>query len=253
MARSSAASPPPRPKAATISRVKPKTSLACSSPLPSTQPISWSAGTSHVLEDHLGRVGGADAVLDLLLAHLEPGGAALHHEEAGAARRLGQDGVQVGDRAVGDELLGAVQAVGRDRFALHDRLGHGLERGHVAARLGLGDPVGHDQPLLGHAPQPPLPLLLGGAHAQRIAAQGDGQKGGGHPQIELGHLLADPVDVPGPAAHAAAVLGEEDQVQPHLGPEHGADHLLGEDVLVVPLQALLRRELIPPQALQRIQ
>ena len=43
-----------------------------------------------------------------------PGGAALDDEEARPVGGLGQDGVEVGDAAVGDELLGAVEAVAGD-------------------------------------------------------------------------------------------------------------------------------------------
>ena len=72
------------------------------------------AGDPHVVEHDLGGVRGADAHLRVLLA-LRQAGRAGRHDEAGltAALQLGIDGgdhhVDVGDAAVGDPRLGAVE------------------------------------------------------------------------------------------------------------------------------------------------
>ena len=83
-------------------------------------------------------------MLVLGLAGRQALGAALDDEEGRAAGRLRQDGVEVGDAAVADELLAAVEAVADRRAVLVDRRGRGLERGQVAARLGLGHAVGDE-------------------------------------------------------------------------------------------------------------
>ena len=67
-----------------------------------------------VLEHDLGGVRGADADLRLLLALAQARGALLDHERGLAAvaelgRDVGDDDVDVGDPAVGDEDLGAVE------------------------------------------------------------------------------------------------------------------------------------------------
>ena len=72
------------------------------------------AGHPHVVEDHLGGVRGADAHLLELLALAEPRGLR-RHDEAGLAPRpegrvdRGHHHVDVGDAAVGDPRLGAVE------------------------------------------------------------------------------------------------------------------------------------------------
>ncbi len=144
-----------------------------------------------VVEDDLGRVRGADAELGLLLALAQAGGVLADDEgglAAGAERRVdgGDDDVDVGDAAVGDEDLGAVEdplvavALRRRLQALHVgaglRLGHrvGAELDLVAAAEALGDPLGD---LLGRA---------GGGDARGgEAGAGDRQGDAGAAPVEL--------------------------------------------------------------------
>ena len=149
-----------------------RSSLRSSFSLP---PSRFSIGNAHVLEDHLGGLRCADADLVLLLALREPG-RVLGDDEGGlaAVAQVGVDGghdhVHVGDAAVGDEDLGAVE---HPLVGLLVELGGGAQRLDVGAGAGLGDGVGAQLDLvalaeaLGH----PLADLLGGA--------GRGDAGGG--------------------------------------------------------------------------
>ena len=99
-------------------------------------------GHAAVLEDDVGGPGGADAHLLPDGAHGEAGRALLDGEGAEAAPLLalvlgGEDDVDVGDAAVGDEALGAVENV---VVAVAD--GGGGDVGDVGAGLRLGEAVG---------------------------------------------------------------------------------------------------------------
>ena len=113
----------------------------------SIPPSRFSSGDAAVLEDHLGGVRGADAELRLLLALLDAR-RPLPDDERGlpAVAELGVDGgdddVDVGDAAVGDEDLGPVEhplvAVALRRRAEALDVGAGLRLGHrVGAELDL--------------------------------------------------------------------------------------------------------------------
>ena len=124
------------------------------------------AGHAHVVEDHLGGVRGADAVLAELLALGEAFGAG-RDDEAGLAAGAefgvdgGHDDVDVGDAAVGDPGLGAVE----DPFVVGLVVdGAGADRADVAARVGFGDAEGAQLDVVGgaeHLRGPFQDLLLG--------------------------------------------------------------------------------------------
>jgi hypothetical protein len=102
------------------------------------------AGYAHIVENHLGRVRGADAVLGVLLALRQPLGAG-RNDEAGlaAALQLGidrsNDDVDVGDAAVGDPRLGAVEHPLVGRLVVH---GPGAQAADIAAGVGLAHAEG---------------------------------------------------------------------------------------------------------------
>ena len=126
---------------------------------------------AHVVQHHLGGVRGADADLVLLLA-LRVALAVLLDDERGLAAVAelgvhgGHDHGHVGDAAVGDEDLGAVQDPLVRGLV---ELGGGAQRLDVGAGAGLGHRVGAELDLvavavaLGH----PAGGLLGGARRRR--------------------------------------------------------------------------------------
>ena len=136
-----------------------------------------------VLQDHLGGVAGADADLGLLVALAQARGLGADHERGLAAvAELGVDGgddhVHVGDAAVGDEDLGAVQ----DPLVAVE-LGGGAQALDVGARLRLGHGVGAELDLIvgAEALRDPAGDLLGrarggeagGREARAVDRQGD--------------------------------------------------------------------------------
>jgi hypothetical protein len=179
-------------------------------------------------------------VLVLVLARLQTLGARFHGEEAGSVRRLGQDGIELRHTAVGDELLGAVDAIAGDvALVVGDPIGNRLQRRHVGTRGRLGHAVGHDQALAGDAAQPVLLLFVGAAHDDRIGAQGDGQESRGHAQVDGRHLFRDPADIHGAAAQAAHALRQEDQMQAHVRRQQFAYEVHGKFIIMVKLQEFL--------------
>ncbi len=150
-------------------------------------------------------------------------------KKLGPAGSLRQDRVELRHAAVGDELLGAVEAIVRDRARrVAHRLGARLEGRHVAAGRRFGHPVGDDHPLAGDARQPARLLLRRAAHDDRIGAEADRQERRGHAQIDARHLLRDETDIARAAAESAHRLRQEEQVEPHVGRKQGADELLRE-------------------------
>jgi hypothetical protein len=109
----------------------------------------------------------------------------------------------------------------------------GLERGEIAARIGLGRPVGVANALLRDLGQPPALLLRRAPDEYRAAAEEGGQDAGGDAGVEPGHLLAHPVDIEGAAAHPAVLLGNEQKLDPQLVAAHAADDVLRADIVVV--------------------
>jgi len=227
MARSSAAQPPPRPKAATIRRVKPKTAA--------DQAVGRDLDA---VEVHRRGVAGADAVLVLGLAVREAGRAGVDHEPGGASRSLGEHGVEIGEAAVRDPLLAAGDPVAADAAVGLDALGARAQGAEVAARLGLGRGVGHQQTPFGDGAEEAPLLLLGAAEVDRIAAQEGREHAGGDAQIDARHRLADPVDVEGAAPHAAVGLRDEEQLDAELAAAHGAHRLERKLVVAVELEQL---------------
>ena len=192
-------------------------------------------------------------MLDLVLAGREARRLALDDEEGRAVRGLGQDRVEVGDRAVGDELLDPVEPVVRDAAVrVGDPLGLRLEALHVGAGLGFGDAVGDDQSLVGDSRNPVRLLIVGAADSDRVGAERDGQHRRRQTQVDLRELAREAVDVLGAAAHPVVLCRQEDKVEPHAGPQHRPNDCLGADVLFVPLQPLVERSFAFGEFLERL-
>jgi hypothetical protein len=207
----------------------------------------------HAGERDLGRVAGADAVLVLGPAVGEARRALLDHEPRRAAGRPGEHAVEVGEAAVADPLLVAVEPVADDRAALDQAGGRGAQRRQIAAGLGLGGGVGHEQALRGDAGEPALPLLLGAAEADGIAAQQGGEDAGGDPEIDARQGLADLVDVEGPTAHAAVLFGDEEELDAQILAAHPADEVVGELVSGVEVEDLRVGEVFAGEVLDRLE
>jgi hypothetical protein len=175
-------------------------------------------------------------VLLLGRPHFETGRVPLHHEERRAARGSGEHGVDLRHAAVGDELFGTGEPVPTHTVTVRDRHGLGLQARHVGAGLGLGDPVGHDQPFLADPAEPVPPLLLGATDDDRVDPERDGEKRGGHTQVDPRHLLGYAEQVAAAAAESAHLLGEEQQMKTELRPEHFVHQLEREPVLLVERQ-----------------
>jgi hypothetical protein len=95
------------------------------------------------------------------LGDLQPRRAGLDHEGREAARTrcfagAGEDDVEVGDAAVGDPGLLAVQ-----HRSAPSRVGTRAWPRHVGAGVGLGQGEGRDRLAAGHARQPARTLLAG--------------------------------------------------------------------------------------------
>ena len=166
----------------------------------------------------------------------EPLGAAVKDEPGRPARGTGQDRVLVGDAAVADPLLAAVQPVSGDRPAVQHGSRGCLQRGEVAARVGLRRTVGVQDAAFGDLGEPLALLLWRGADEYRVAAEEGGEHAGGDPHVEPGHLLADPVDVDRAAAHPAVFLGDEQQLDAQLVAAHAPDQVNGALIVVVELE-----------------
>ena len=102
-----------------------------------------------LVEEQRRGVAQPDPVLVLVLAVREALGAGVDHEPARPAGSEGEDGVEVGDAAVADPLLGAGDPVAGHGPVVADRLCGRLQRSEIAARLGLRGAVGEQDSLLG--------------------------------------------------------------------------------------------------------
>ena len=142
--------------------------------------------------------------LDSFLPWLRPGRVLADDEgglAAGAERRVdgGDDDVDVGDAAVGDEDLGAVEDP-----LVAVALGGRLQALHVGAGLRLGDRVGAELDLLAAAEAlgNPLADLLGGA------GRGDARRGEAGAGDRQGDAGAAPVELLGrDHLHLALLVG----------------------------------------------
>ena len=170
-------------------------------------------GHADVLEDDLRGVGGADAELVLLLSDADPRRLAIYHEPHDALVLeflvcRGENRVIVGDTAVRDELLGAVEDV---RIAVK-LCRHGERRG-VRSRARLGEAEGPQAALVQDVEETPL-LVVVAADDDRICAEHTtGQyrrsdTGVSSCKLFADHGLADEVD-PGPAEFLGHADGEK--------------------------------------------
>ena len=180
-------------------------------------------GHDDAVEHH--RAGGAalDAHLVLLGADGQPGRLALNQEGGDAAvLQLGVEREQVGEARVGDELLGAVQAVA----AVRQPGRGGAHRAGVGAGAGLGERVGADRGARRQSGQIPGALLLGAEEDQGQGADpgvgevGDGERVGGGQRLADDHR-GDRVEA-GPAMglghlHAHVAVGAEGREQLAVG------------------------------------
>ena len=181
-------------------------------------------------------------------------GAAFHDEPGRSTGSHGQHAVGVGDAAVADPLLASRDPVaGVPGAVVVHRYGDRGHRGEVAPRLGLGRPVGEDDPFLGDPPQPLRTLLVGAAHQDGVTAQERGEDGGAQADVEAGHPLAHPVGVEGAATHPAVLLGDEDQLDAQGVAAHGPHRVLGAHVLVVELEHALLRQLLGDELAQGLE
>ena len=142
-------------------------------PWPSS-PMRRASGDPYAVEVELG--GGRALHAHLLLGRggAQALGVAGHQEGRDAAGALaagaGQDGVEVGDAAVGDPRLGA----GDDPVVAVPH-GLGAQRGGVGAGGGLGEAVGAEQPAAEHRGQVLGLLLLGAVAGERRGRPGSGR------------------------------------------------------------------------------
>ena len=192
-------------------------------------------------------------MLVLGLAVREARGVTVDHEPGRPAGRQRQHRAGIGDAAVGDPLLAAVDPVADDRAVLEPGVGGRLQRAEVAAGLGLGGAVGQQEALLGDPAEPELLLLVGAADQDRVAAEEGGEHAGGDAEVDRGHPLADAVDVERAAAHPAVLLGDEQQLDAELLAAHAAHELLRELVALVELDQQLVGELALGELVDRLE
>ena len=190
-------------------------------------------GDEHVLQGEGSGVRDADAVLVLCLAGRKALCALFDDEEGESAGRFGEDGVQVGDAAVGDELLVAVEPVANDPAILRDRVCPGADHGQVASGSGFGDPVGDEHALLGDLAHPQGLLLGRSPNDDRVQAEERGQHRAAQPQVDARDGFRHAVDVVRAAAHPPVFLGDEEQVNAELRAVHLTQDILGTFILVV--------------------
>ncbi len=175
------------------------------------------AGRRHpaALQVDLGRRRGAAAELVQLAADDEPRRAGVDDESGRPLVGLGQHRAHVGDRAVGDEDLGAVE---HEVVAVAD--GGGADRGGVGPGLGLGARPRAHQAAVAQPGQPAL-LQLGAAvqpdrdaadHPVRAEAQAQAAV-----VAALGQRLVDQAAVHDRAAAATELLGDRQAGHAGLG------------------------------------
>ena len=141
--------------------------------------------------------------------------------------------------------LRPADAVAGDPSVVADRHGLGLQRAQVTAGIGLGRPVGEQQPLLGHATEPELSLVGRRPDHDRVGAEERCQHAGCHSQVDTRHRLADAVDVIGRAAHPAEFLGDEQQLDAELVAAHLVDGVHRTFVVTVEVEdAVLRKSAV---------
>ena len=219
----------------------------------------------HVVEVDLGRVGRLDAHLLLRRAARQAAERALHDERGHLVLRgvrlrvgdgrLGEHGEHLGDPAVRDPDLGAVEhvvlAVGGEFGARPDRAG-------VAARGGLRQRERRDPLSGGQVRQVLLLLRLVPADEDPLVADGLVRAAeDADAEVALAHLLADPGVLRVGQPEAAVLLR-------HLHPErahllHALDHVVGHPLLAVQpqgvdalLEELLRRGHQQPQGVHLV-
>ena len=213
-----------------------------------------SGGNLDAVEDHLGRIGSPDAVLDFVVPDAQTLGRSLDDEERRPAGGAGENGVEIGDPAVGDELFGARDPVGDDSArGVGDGVGDGCQGGDVAARRRFGDGIPDDQPFLGDPAEPRLPLLVGAADDDRVDSQRDGEECRRHAEVDARHFLRNSQQVPSAAPETADLFGQKDQVEPDFRPQQFGDQLGWKGVLGIETEAGLDIELALCEGLEGLQ
>ena len=190
------------------------------------QPVG---GDPRVLEQDGAGVRGAEAELSLLAAGRDAGVAGLDEEGGDGAVELGEDDGQIGDAAVRDVALLAVE----DEVAAVPARGR-LDAGEVRARDRLGEGDRRQRPVLARQQRQVAVALLVGAEAEQ-RPDGEHRRGdrGGEPGAAPGELLADQRGRHG-ADPAAAVLGR-DRERGEPDPRRLREQLRREVLALVPL------------------
>ena len=147
----------------------------------------------------------AEARTPIFFSFLPPEMPALGDDEAGEAARTGgavgggEDGGHVGQSAVGDEALGAVENV---LVAL--ALGGRLDAGGVGTGFGLGQGHGGEGGTGGQLAEPLFLLLLGTRQQDGGATEVVGVENGGEAATSPGYLLSH--DAGGEEVHALSAV-----------------------------------------------
>ncbi len=182
-------------------------------PLPD-RPQHAVGGDGAVLEIKRAGRAAADAQLVLLGADSQAGRAALDQEGGELlAVDLGEDGEQIGEAGVGDELLGAVQL---PALAVGGQHGLGLGGQSVRSRSRFGQGVGGDALSGGQAGQVALALLGRAEQHQRHGADAHVRAVADGERTQAADRLGDQAAAGLVAAQAAVRLGDVVAQQAHL-------------------------------------
>lgn len=200
-------------------------------------------GDAYVLEEEFGGVLGLLADLVEVAASFEALGTAFDDEEGQAVRPalgggLRDDDHEVGEDAVGDEGLGAVE-----QPVVAPVLGGGTDPLEVGVGAGLGHRDGGDGLAGAESGQPAALLFLGGERGQvrpdDVVVQADGEAGG----PGAGELLGDHGRVAEVGVAAAPVLLGHGQAQQALA-ARGPPGLAADDAVLLPLLVVRQHLLV---------
>ena len=150
----------------------------------------------------------------------------LYDEPARASRGVGENRVGIGDSAIADPLLVAVDFVTDDAAILKDSVCGRAECSQIAARFRFGGAVSKQQSFIRDAAQPEFLLFGRGSDSDWIATQKSRQHGCSNAQIDASHFFADAIHVEGAAAHSAKLFRNEQELNAQLvRAAHMADDL----------------------------